>query len=82
MKVPQIQPTLQMGFLNADWLDKLLKKSPRALRHQRQGEDKGFVLTASTKELQKFLLKHVNDKDAFGEPSEFKREKEAPAQVK
>ena len=78
LKVSKIEPTLQIGFLNADWLEKLLKKSPGALRHQRMGEDKGLVLTASTKELQKFMLKHVNTKDAFGESSDFKREKDSP----
>ena len=78
LKVSRIDPTLQIGFLNVDWLDKLLKKSPGALRHQRLGEDKGLVLTASTKELQKFMLKHVNTKDAFGESSDLKREKDLP----
>ena len=82
LKVSQIEPTLKMATLDPEWLDKLLKKSPRALRHQRLGEDKGFVLTASTKELQKFMLKYVHTKEAFGEPSEFKREKETPTQVK
>ena len=65
-KVTQIEPTLQMAFLNPDWLAKLLEKNPGAIRHEKLDESR-IVLTASTKELQKFILKYVGE--AFGDES-------------
>jgi hypothetical protein len=85
MKVSQIEPALGLSFLNPDWLQKLLEKDPRAIRHEKDRfgaqnkDDFRIVLTADTKELQKFILKHVNDEDAFGKPSEFMRKKENSA---
>ena len=32
-----------------------------------------IILTAPTKDLQSFLIEHLHDKDAFGEPSDMKR---------
>ena len=77
-KVTQIEPRLQMAFFNPDWLKKLLEKDPKAVRHEKIDEDR-IVLTASTKELQGFVLEHANTKDAFGdEPSNLKRIKSKP----
>jgi hypothetical protein len=77
-KVTQIEPVLQMAFFNPDWLNKLLETDPKAIQHQKLSEDR-IVLTASTKELQKFVLKHADTKDAFGdEPSKLKRIKSKP----
>jgi hypothetical protein len=77
-KVRQIEPTLQMSFLNGDWLEKSVEKNPKAIRHERIDGDR-IVLTASTKELQEFVNKH--SKQAFGEsePSNLKRIKPRPA---
>jgi len=76
-KVTQIGPTLRMAFMNPDWLKKLLEKDPKAIGHQLIGEDR-IVLTAPTRELQEFVLKHA--KEAFGsdEPSDLKRIKPKP----
>ena len=70
LKVSQIEPTLQMVMLDPDWLDKLLKKNPKSIHHKRNEDGDGIVLTASTKELQKFMLKYADTKDAFGKPDE------------
>jgi hypothetical protein len=78
-KVMQIGPGIETANLNYDWLAKLLEKNPRAIRHmvlrEKTGDEHGgrIVLTAETKELQRFLLKYVNDPNAWNEPSQFKR---------
>jgi hypothetical protein len=71
--VSQIDTTLQMSFIDIDWLEKLLEKKPNAIRHEKV--DNGIVLTASSKELQKFLSKHFKTEGAFSELSELKRMK-------
>jgi len=37
--------------------------------------DGDLVLTASTKQLQSFVLRHVNDKSAFTDPTDYARKK-------
>ncbi len=64
MLVKQIQPTLQMAFLNPSWAKDYLKAHPDAVRHEKVDHDE-IVLTAPTKELQAFVLKHEKDADAF-----------------
>ena len=79
MKVTQIEPALQISFLNPDWLKVFLAQNPRSIRHENvrapssQGNDEQILLTAETKDLQKFILKHVNDENAFGKSSDMKR---------
>ena len=87
LKVSQIGPMLQVGALSEDWLNKLLEKDPKAIRHEKirfGPEDKDNsrnVLTATTGELQKFILKHAESPDAFGEkPKELKRTEKPAAQ--
>jgi len=77
-KVTQIQPALETANLNYDWLAKLLEKNPRAIRHmilrENPGDEHGrIVLTADTQELQRFILKYLNNTNAWEEPSQFKR---------
>jgi hypothetical protein len=77
-KVMQNGPVLETANLNYDWLAKLLEKNPRAVRHMmlrdNPGDEHGrIVLTADTKELQRFILKNVNNTNAWKEPSQFKR---------
>ncbi len=71
-KVTQIEPNLRMAFLNPDWLKEHLQKNPKAIRHEKINDDR-IVLTASTKELQEFVLKHAGE--AFGDASDLKRKK-------
>ena len=75
MKVDQIEPTLELRFMEADKFTKRLEKHPILLKHEvlQEGSEKKFILTASTKELQEFMRKHAGDKDVFGEPSNMKR---------
>jgi len=76
LKVDQIQPTFKTALLNEDWMETLLKAHPDALRHMVNDHgsgDSGIVLTADTAELQNFLRKYMDSKDAFSEPAEMKR---------
>lgn len=73
LKVAAIDPALQLSLLDLDWLAKLLASDPTALRHHRNAEGKPAVLTASTQELQAFLIKHADSPGAFADPSNFCR---------
>jgi hypothetical protein len=46
-------------------MEKLLKEDPNAVKHESVKD--GFVLTASTKELQAFVLKYADDSRLFTE---------------
>lgn len=82
LTVSSVDPALQMATLKYDWLTKLLEKNPGALRHlivpDGSGEtnDAQLVLTASTKELQTFLLQHAGDTNAFEHLDAMKRQPE------
>jgi hypothetical protein len=74
-KVLQLQPELVTASLKYKWLEELLKKKPGAIRHMMlRGEgphdedDERIVLTADTAELQRFILKHLNNTNAWDEP--------------
>lgn len=76
-KVTQLPPSLETSDLNYKWLEELLKKNPKAIRHiivnEQAGEER-IVLTADTAELQKFLLKHLNNTNAWKKPVMAKRQ--------
>lgn len=87
LKVSQVQPTLQLSALHEDWLNKLLEKNPKAIRHERiqfgsdNSKDSRNVLTAETKDLQKFVLKYADSEEAFGDkPGELKRKEASSAE--
>ena len=61
-----------MSFLDFDWLGDYLEENPRALAHRRDSEGI-VVLTAGTKDLQKFVRKHVEDGELFSDYGELKR---------
>ena len=73
LRVPQIEPELKLAFCDFDWLKKLLKANPKALAHLE--EEKRIVLTASTRELQRFILKHLGEGELFQKPNELVRKK-------
>jgi len=79
-KVSQTDSALKLSFLSLEWLGKLLEKNPRAIRHEMVGptNEQTLVFTASTKDLQKFVLKHMGNKEAFLEPIDLKRERAEP----
>lgn len=54
---------LKLGVLNYKWLDEELSKRWTRLAHERV--DDMIIMTAPTKKLQKFFLKHADDPEAF-----------------
>ena len=63
IKIDSIEPLLKMHLTDDDSMEKLLKEDPNAVKHELV-ED-GFILTASTKELQAFVLKYADDDRVF-----------------
>ena len=56
---------LRLGFFDLDWLKKNIEENKVSIKHERR--DDMIVLTASTKELQEFVLKHVEEAFLFEE---------------
>jgi hypothetical protein len=69
VRVPQRGPELKLAFFDFDWLAKHLEKHPRSLAHHREGDR--VLLTAKTRELQRFVLKHLAPGTLFEEPAVF-----------
>ncbi len=75
-QVVRTQPTPQFASLNGDWLKAHLRSNPDALRHELVGN--GVVITASTRDLQSFLLRHAETKDAFNADAPWQRDEQVP----
>ncbi|MHC4359909.1 MAG: hypothetical protein ACYSTN_03795 [Planctomycetota bacterium] len=74
MKIEQIEPTLQMRAMDPDRIKEMLKNDPNLIKHEvLEKEGSRIVLTASTEELQWFMIDHANDEGLFSEASELKR---------
>jgi len=77
-RVISLAPKFESTDLNYDWLAKLLEQKPEAIRHlvlpDKPGDTQGgrVVLTAETPELQRFVLKHLDNTNAWKEPSLWK----------
>lgn len=71
MKVDRIDPNLQLRVMNPEEVSEMLKEDPNLLKHE--GVDDGIVLTASTKQLQEFVIEYANEEGVFGDPQEFTR---------
>jgi len=63
MRIDSIEPQLKMRLTNCEKMVELLEQDPNAVKHTLV-EDK-LILTASTKELQAFVLKYADDKRVF-----------------
>ena len=63
IKVESIEPQLKMRITQESEMEKLLKENPDAIKHT-SIEDR-LVLTASTKQLQAFVLKYADDERVF-----------------
>jgi hypothetical protein len=63
MKIDAIGPQLKMRLTDDDKMEELLKEDPNAVKHT-SIEDM-LVLTASTEELQAFVLKYADDSRVF-----------------
>ncbi len=58
---------LLIYYLSPEWLEDVINSGRIRIKHEVVDDDK-IVLTASTKELQKFITKYANDEDAFQDP--------------
>jgi len=82
LKIEESGSTLQVKVLNFEWLAKLLEKNPKTLRHILVPNEPGntnnnqLVLTADPPELQKFILKHINDTNTFSDATQLTRWKD------
>jgi hypothetical protein len=78
LRVSQMSPTLRMAPLDCEWLAAYLEANPKALQHliitnQEAMEEERLVLTGDTKELQRFVRKHLNTHDAWSNVFELQR---------
>lgn len=71
VRVTQFEPELEMAFFDFDKLDKMLKANPKVLAHHRE-EDR-VVIIAETAALQKFVMKHSEDGELFGDKTKMVR---------
>lgn len=58
------EPQLKIFITNEDKIKDLLKEKPGAVKHEKI-KDRRIILTASTKELQKFFLEYADDERLF-----------------
>jgi hypothetical protein len=65
MRVAQIEPELRFSACDYDWLQKYLETNSTAIAHHTEYEH--IVLTDSTANLQKFVLKHLGTNELFEE---------------
>ena len=64
IKIDSIEPQLKMRLTIEDKMEELLEQYPNAVKHTSSIWDR-LVLTASTKELQAFVLKYADDERVF-----------------
>lgn len=81
LRVTKLQPQLEMQVLDYEWLTKLVETTPKTIRHivvpkQAGNTNEGglITLTAETAELQKFIRKHLNNTNAWGDPLVMKKQ--------
>lgn len=86
-QLAEVAPTLQVRALNPDWIAKWLEKHPRSLAHvvaaspeESEARDpESIVLTAETRDLQRFVRAHQHDPDFFTGAMVFEKEGAIPA---
>jgi len=64
--------SISIAMMNGDWLKQLSDRNQLDLAHERL-DDEMVALTAPTRELRAFVLKHADSKEAFGEAEVFHR---------
>ena len=63
MKVSIEEDFLHLAPLDKEWFDEMIKQEKITIKHEKR--DDLCVLTASTGELQEFVLKYADDEDVF-----------------
>lgn len=76
MKVDKLEDIVVLRWMGGEEFNKMLKSDPNLIKHEVADST---VLTASTKELQDFVVKYANDDRVFDDAFELKRiEKAVP----
>jgi hypothetical protein len=70
-KVKMSDDSLSLSFFDPEYLEELIDKNRIKISHIRY--DNGILLTAHTRELQKFVIKYGNESEAVLEPDVLKR---------
>jgi hypothetical protein len=69
--VDQIEPSLNYRIMDDDWIADFLEQNPGVLKHELETEyysnEARLLLTASTEDLQAFLIEHIETEGAYGE---------------
>lgn len=65
--------TLRIAYLDAEWVAKMAKAKKIAISHTEV--EGSLLLTASTRDLQKFIIAHANTAAAFPDPGVLYRQK-------
>jgi len=66
------EDSISIAMMDGDWLKQLSDRNQLNLAHERL-DDGMIALTAPTRELRAFALKHAESKEAFGEAEVFHR---------
>jgi len=73
-KIEMSRDSINLKWFNESWLAGLLENNKIRISHEtikgEKGNDDSYILTASTEELQKFIIKYGNDPNAFKDNSE------------
>jgi hypothetical protein len=70
-KISYTTKSIKVQWFNEIWFGQLLKQNRIRIKHEKlsdndtEGDSESYLLTASTKELQKFIIKYGNDSLAF-----------------
>jgi Rps23 Pro-64 3,4-dihydroxylase Tpa1-like proline 4-hydroxylase len=67
LRVDELDSKLKLTVGEPDWLNEYLRQNPKALADFKQGANVEFI-TASTQDLQQFVLAHLGKNELFGEP--------------
>jgi hypothetical protein len=74
MKFDYIDDEIYLTEFDNERLIELFQQNRIRLAHEQPGEDEDYVvITASTADLQKFIARYANDKDAFNETEKYRR---------
>lgn len=80
MIIDSAEPQLKMRLTDDDDMMKLLKEDPNAINHELVKDyDGNIVLTATTKQLQEFVLKYADDARVFSKEVVLNRVKPKPS---
>jgi len=60
LQVHEIGPKLKIAVMSPDWVKEWLEKNSKSLEHRKLGDDR-YIITATTKDLQKFVLEHASE---------------------